>query len=781
MCNVATPREWQKVRDDGPEVPAPGDLIWIRRRQWRVRSAHTGTGLTRVVVDGRITGSVGARSPAESRSFLLPCERWSHHNSHRTRAVSKCRALAWLGASTARLAPAFTPCSIVPSNTSLLAYQLEPALAILAGKRRVLIADDVGLGKTIQAALIITETLRRSADARVLVVAPASLLTQWSSELKERFQITACIADADRFIRLRSDHLYLSNPWESPGVWVASADYLKQPHVIDGMPHLPFDLLVIDEAHTMAGNSQRHSAIDALARSARQVVMLTATPHDGDGLRFSRLLSLGATGSPADALTTFRRTRNGHVRHVRKLDVRPGIGLARVLAAIDSFERARRTGVPGDGLLLICAVFRKRALSSLAALVASLNRRLAIVNGATAMTADECWTQPGLNFGDARASGLGDGDVISADEWPAMSVVTGLPQARERAWLERLLSLATRIPSEASRDPKLARLASLLRRTREPVLVFTEYRDSLLAMAGALAGPRRVAVLHGGLDGFEQRRALAAFHNGEADVLFATDVASQGLNLQHRARWVVHFDLPWTPMRLEQRVGRVDRIGQTRLVHVTEVGVRHEAQEALRRRVATRQEASDNARLLTCTRWTRAAEGLARLFARQRALAACWRGPDPLAVPRAQVTTSTLRRLLGVDLRPLGQVKVAELRCVTVVELPIIAETGEVVERWFGWFAGDAARLNEIPCLPPELLHRARALSTRARGRQDRLHAARVIDAPLAPHQPGLFDGRDLGTRQATAVTSAPSIDDGPNGVVRVGNPRLVVILERRG
>jgi hypothetical protein len=530
LCNVATPREWQKVRDDRPDVPAPGDLIWIRRRQWRVRSAHTGTGLTRVVVDGRITGRVdgritgrvdgritgrvGARSPAESRSFLLPCERWSRHNSHRTRAVSKSRALAWLGASTARIAPAFTPCSIVPSNTSLLAYQLEPALAILAGKRRVLIADDVGLGKTIQAALIITETLRRSADARVLVVAPASLLTQWSSELKERFQITACIADADRFIRLRSDHLYLSNPWESPGVWVASADYLKQPHVIDGMPHLPFDLLVIDEAHTMAGNSQRHSAIDALARSARQVVMLTATPHDGDGLRFSRLLSLGATGSPADALTTFRRTRIGHVRHIRKLDVRPGIRLARVLAAIDSFERARWTGVPGDGLLLICAVFRKRALSSLAALVASLNRRLAIVNGATAMTAEECWTQPGLNFGDAGASGLGDGDVMSADEWPAMSVVTGMPQARERAWLERLLSLATRIPSEASRDPKLARLASLLRRTREPVLVFTEYRDSLLALAGALAGPRRVAVLHGGLDGFEQRRALAAFLNG---------------------------------------------------------------------------------------------------------------------------------------------------------------------------------------------------------------------------------------------------------------------------
>ncbi|HUR20613.1 MAG TPA: SNF2-related protein, partial [Vicinamibacterales bacterium] len=235
-----------------------------------MRSAHTGTGLIRVIVDGW--------SPAESRSFLLPCDRWSHDAPQRSRTVSTNRALAWLAACTARAAPAFTPGSIVRSKTSLLAYQLEPALAMLAGKRRILIADDVGLGKTIQAALIVAETLCRRPDARILVVAPASLLSQWAGELHERFDISAQTADADSFTRLRYDRRYLSNPWQSPGVWLASPDYLKQPHVIEGMPRLPFDLVVIDEAHTMAGNSQRHSAIDALAGAARHVVMLTATP-----------------------------------------------------------------------------------------------------------------------------------------------------------------------------------------------------------------------------------------------------------------------------------------------------------------------------------------------------------------------------------------------------------------------------------------------------------------------------------------------------------------------
>lgn len=517
----------------------------------------------------------------------------------------------------------------------------------------------------------------------------------------------------------------------------------------------------------MAGNSQRHSAAGAIARSARHVVLLTATPHDGDHTRFRRLLSLGANDSPADSLTIFRRTRIGQPRHVRRVNVNPGSGLSRVLAAIDAFERLRRSGNPADGLLLICGVFRKRALSSLTALAASLHRRLALVNAAAAGGSAEAWMQPGLAFGGAEALEPDDGDVMSADEWSALNAATGLPQARERAWLERLVSLTTRVLSMPGDDPKLARLACLLRRTHEPVVVFTEYRDSLAAIATALSGSRCVSILHGGLSGSEQRRSLETFLHGDADVLLATDVASQGLNLQHRSRWVVHFDLPWTPMRLEQRVGRVDRIGQTRTVHVTAIGVRHQAQETLRQRVAARQDARDHAPLRNCTRWTRAAEGLARWFTRQRVLAARWRGPDPIAVPHARVTTSTLLRL-GIGSQP-------ELR--TIVEIPLVAGTGEVVERHFGWQV-NAAGPGAIDDGPPTVLvRRARALTARARRRLARTNAAQASGATRAHSQPGLFDARDLTRSSTDGHDNAEALEAAPNVSVHIGQPRPLLIL----
>jgi len=732
------------LQDERSDTPVPGDLIWIRRRQWRVRSAHRGDGLTRLLVDGW--------APAESRSFLIPCDRWSRNLARRHRRVSLNRALAWLAASTARAHPAWTPGSIVDSRSSILAYQLEPALAMLAGKRRILIADEVGLGKTIQAALMIAETLRRSADARILVIAPASLLVQWNDELRARFGIAARLADADSLTRLRSDRLYLRNPWRSPGVWLASPDYVKQPHVLDAIPALPFDLVVIDEAHIMAGDSQRRAAVDALGTPARHVVLMTATPHDGDNARFNRLISLAATGSSADALTVFRRTRTSSVRNIRRLDVAPGVRLLRVLAGIDAFERSRRTGPPSEALALICGVLRKRAVSSLAALTSSLERRLAIVERDSPEGDAETWSQPGLGF-DERPD---DGDVMTSDEWRAMTAASGLSGARERTWLKRLVSLVTRgVP--AGGDPKIAMLSGLLRRSREPVVIFTEYRDSLLAIAEAVVASRRVAVLHGGLTGVEQRRALAAFVEGEADALLATDVASQGLNLQHRTRWIVHFDLPWTPMRLEQRVGRVDRIGQSRRVHVTSIGVRHPAQEALRQRMAKREEMRDRVALPGCRRWTRAAEGLAQLFARQRTLAARWRGPDPVAVPRARSTAAGLRRL-GLD--PCSPV--------TLVEVPFISGTGEVLERWIGW---TGAR----PAAPsPALQRRVRALSARARRRHAAWHATQAADARRSPHQPGLFEARDV----TNPIDDAHPAEVAPDLSVRIGEPQLLLILE---
>ena len=535
FCNVERLGEWQKVRG----LPVQGDLIWIRQQRWRVQATHTGAGLTRVVVDdGRAT---------RPRTFLLPVEPWTSDQPGRTRGVSRQRALAWLAACSARACAASTPTSIVHARTTLFAYQLEPALAVLAGARRVLIADGVGLGKTVQAALIVAETLRREADARVLVLVPPPLMAQWADELETRFGVPVFAADAASFARLRADRPYLVNPWESAGVWLVSPDYLKQPHILETLPRRGFDAVVIDEAHAMAGDSQRRWAIDTIARSARRGILLTATPHDGDDTRFRRLIDLGATGAKADALVIFRRAGARPSRRTRRVDVNAGPGLSQVLDAIDAFERTAQPSSPCEGLRLICGVFRKRALSSLAAFHASLERRLALVTSAEAGAAGSDWVQ--LEF-------FGT-DLVPGDEWAVLAGDAGLSAAQERTWLLRLQGVSARAMASGRGDPKLTRLRDLLRRSDEPAVVFTEYRDTLQAVAIALTALRHLVVLHGGLSGTAQRHALREFLEGRANTLLATDVASQGLNLQHRARWVVNVDVPWTPMRLEQRVGRV--------------------------------------------------------------------------------------------------------------------------------------------------------------------------------------------------------------------------------
>ena len=153
-----------------PDLPAPGDLIWIRRHQWRVQSTHTESGLTRV--------RVRAAGHGDGRTFLLPADQWWRDDAGRTRRVSAGYARAWLAARAARVHPAGTPATILRGNTTLLAYQLEPALAVLTGTRRVLIADAVGLGKTVQAALVIAEVLARRPDGRALVLAPLSFIIE---------------------------------------------------------------------------------------------------------------------------------------------------------------------------------------------------------------------------------------------------------------------------------------------------------------------------------------------------------------------------------------------------------------------------------------------------------------------------------------------------------------------------------------------------------------------------------------------------------------------------
>jgi SNF2 family DNA or RNA helicase len=202
-------------------------------------------------------------------------------------------------------------------------------------------------------------------------------------------------------------------------------------------------------------------------------------------------------------------------------------------------------------LQLVATVLMKRALSSAGSLLVSVNRRLAL------LASDGDPSNPLQDVLPFEAS------VEDSDLEPAMAAAALPAASDERAMLEQLRDAAIRA---ARSERKLVALRRLLRRVREPAIVFTEYRDTLGLLAAA-SGDRRPVMLHGGMNHDERRVAISTFTTGGADLLLATDAGAEGLNLHARCRLVVNLELPWNPVRLEQRIGRVDRLGQTRTVH----------------------------------------------------------------------------------------------------------------------------------------------------------------------------------------------------------------------
>jgi superfamily II DNA or RNA helicase len=441
----------------------------------------------------------------------------------------------------------------------LLPYQLEPALAILEGRaRRVLLADEVGLGKTIQAGLVLSELWCRGDASRALIVTPAGLRDQWADELAARFSMAADVIDAAALARLARGLPPGANPWSLCGIRIVSIDFLKQPEVLQGAAAIAWDVVVFDEAHGLVGGSERERAARVIAAGARCVLLVTATPHAGDEQAFGALCALGAAGDP---IAVFRRTREevgiGRERRICVLRVRPTRAERAMHAALDAYThlvwRSSPPELAADARLAMM-VLAKRAMSSASSLARSLERRLdALARRDT--TAFE--RQLPLSFAD---------EPIDEDDEP--SAVLGAPGLADAdVERHRLARVLARAREAGAAESKRLRLMAALARTREPAIVFTEFRDTAMRLADALEARWPVALLHGGLTRAERRLAEGAFTSGRARILVATDAASEGLNLHARCRWVIDYELPWNPVRLEQRIGRVDRIGQARTVH----------------------------------------------------------------------------------------------------------------------------------------------------------------------------------------------------------------------
>lgn len=473
----------------------------------------------------------------------------------RARRVSTRWLQMWVASWPVMSWPAMPMAAAVDLPVALLAHQLSPTLAMVRGQSaRLLLADPVGQGKTIEAGLLLGELGARGAADRVLVVTPLTLRNQWRAELDR-----LCRLDADAIdraaLRVRERQAPPDiGPFHAPGRMILSIDLAKQPDMLARLVRGCWDVLVIDEAHGVSGDSARAAAAAAIGARARVVLLLTATPHAGDVVAFGRLCAIGAMGR-ADPLLCFRQhpvwSARRQPRHIDISARRSAHERASTSALAAYTRKLDQTREPTARL--VAMVLRKRGLSSPAALAASLRHRMAWLAGQPRAE------QPVLPFDDEDVD-AGD------DEQPAVMRERGLNDVgAEVALLTTALAAADRAGGHWT---KLGALQRLLRRTGERVLVFTEYRDTLLALADALASEGAVATLHGGLGVAARAAALARFASGDARVLVATDVAAEGLNLQHGCRLVVHIELPWSPARLEQRNGRVDRLGQTRRVHI---------------------------------------------------------------------------------------------------------------------------------------------------------------------------------------------------------------------
>jgi superfamily II DNA or RNA helicase len=531
----------------------PGDRVMVRGERWVVQETTAFTNAT--LLNLATTEEQGQQRRCR---LLTPFDRpvairrtpgirattprrWMHH-LHALRAER--RAFGELRAP-------------LRAGIDLLPFQLEPALAVARGAAsRFLLADEVGLGKTIQAGLMLAELQQRGWCEHALIVTPAGLRQQWTDELWRRFEIRAAVMDAASLAALADALPFDVNPWTVEPVVMTSIDFLKQPEVLRALSTHVWDLLIVDEAHQATVASMRYDAIDMLAARARHVVLLTATPHAGDDRAYRALCAIGELET--GPMMLFRRTREqaglprSRRAHLLPVNLTPeGVEMHRLLAEYlaQLWKLARASG--GRDLQLVAMVLGKRAFSSARSLAASLERRLAGL--ALRYVSGQAQTTLPLGF-DEDPSDEALLPVAPAFERPD----------EERAVLQRVLD-AARFAQRG--DSKMRVLRRIARRVREPLIIFTEYRDTLDAIRDEVGSLRRITALHGGQTSHERKESVRMFTDGEADVLIATDAGSEGLNLQGTCRLVVNLELPWNPIRLEQRVGRVDRIGQTRTVH----------------------------------------------------------------------------------------------------------------------------------------------------------------------------------------------------------------------
>jgi superfamily II DNA or RNA helicase len=462
------------------------------------------------------------------------------------------------------------------------AYQLVPLLmALKLDPVRLLIADDVGIGKTIEAALIVRELLDRSEIDHFAVLCPPHLVDQWLSELETRFHLRAVPVTAASANRLERDLPQGTSIFTAHPHTVVSLDYIKSDKRRDEFLRACPKFVVVDEAHTCAntgqGRHQRYELLKGLAQSSRHLVMLTATPHSGDDAAFYRLLGLldpkferlqDVTGDDRDDL---RERLADHFVQRRREDIdewRDGT----LFPKRDSDELTYRlTGAWEQFLehvLNYCAGVVERAEGDERKQRLNFWGTLALmrcVGSSPAAAVQALRTRAGIEpsaIDDELEARVFDG---TADLLPEDDVEP--PIGDEQAELANLIAEAEHLTGHAG-DPKLKVLIDhvhgLIGEGFNPV-VFCRYISTAHYLGRYL--PREfknvaIDVVTGELASEQRKEKVEVLGDAERRLLIATDCLSEGINLQEDFDAVVHYDLSWNPTRHEQREGRVDRFGQ---------------------------------------------------------------------------------------------------------------------------------------------------------------------------------------------------------------------------
>lgn len=443
----------------------------------------------------------------------------------------------------------------------VLPFQLEPAFKALEQPRqRILIADAVGLGKTIECGILLSELIKRGRARRILVLTGKSMLKQFMKELWNRFSIPLVRLDSAGIARIRREIPSNQNPFSYYDKTIISIDTLKQAGAYRRfLEDSHWDVIVIDEAHNIAArgkSSLRAKLAETLANKSDSFILLSATPHDGRKESFASIIRLLDPTAISNVQDYKKEDVRAMVIRRFKKDVRDQLSK-------DFPERVQHNHVtpPTEAE---SALYRELATLELDMDSAGATKQK---NGVTMLFK----TMIGKTLASSPAA------CVSLLDTRLENLAKKHPGSADIPKLQRLRSLAECItPESFSKYTELVRLLSRggdmqwTRGAEDRVVIFTESIPTLNFLTKHLPTAlglkeKEVRTMHGGMTDVAQMEIIEEFGKAQSPVrlLLVSDVGSEGVNLHHCAHRLIHFDIPWSLLTFQQRNGRIDRYGQT--------------------------------------------------------------------------------------------------------------------------------------------------------------------------------------------------------------------------